>query len=107
MSEVLRADIFFFITGIAVIIFTFFLCIVLYHLIKILKAIRRIIDRVEAGTATLTDDIERLRTYVVEESFMSRFFRGASERSNDTETKARRAAPKKSKSELRIKNENN
>ena len=105
MSEVLHANIFFFITGIAVIVFTFMLSIALFHLIKILKAVRRIIDRVEAGTATITEDIDRLRTYVVEESFLSRFFRGRSRQTSEDEEKARPVSPKSDKSERKQKTE--
>ncbi len=106
MSEVLQANIFFFITGIAVIVFSLLLSIALYHLIKILKAVRRIVDRVEAGTETITEDIDRLRTYIMEESFLSRFFRGARQEREEEEPKSRRGkTDRKSKSELRIKSE--
>ncbi len=105
MSEVLQANIFFFITGIAVIVFTLLLSIALYHLIKILMAVRRIVDRIEEGTETIGDDIERLRTYVVEESFLSRFFKGARKGRDEEEPKTRRPkSERKQKSELRIKN---
>ncbi len=105
MSEVLHANVFFFITGIAVIVFTFIACIALYHLIRIFTAIRRIIDRVEAGTETITEDIERLRTYVVEESFLSRFF-GGRDQAEKADGKNRKTSPKaKLKTELRIRNE--
>jgi len=48
MSEVLQANIFFFITSVAVILFTLLLCIALYHVVKILKSIRRVMEKVEA-----------------------------------------------------------
>lgn len=108
MSEVLHANIFFLVTGIAVIVFTFLLCIALYHLIKILTVVRRIVDRVEAGTETITEDIERLRTYVVEESFLARFFKGARQAREEHESAARKSAGKvdrKAKTEIRIKNQ--
>jgi hypothetical protein len=106
MSEVLQANIFFFITGIAVIVFTLLLSIALYHLIKILTAVRRIVDRIEEGTETISDDIERLRTYVMEESFLSRFFKGARQGRDEEEPKTRRTkSERKPKTELRIKNE--
>ena len=89
MDEVLHANIFFFITGIAVIVFTLLLSVALYHLIKILKTVRRIADRVEEGTMTIADDIEQLRTYVVEESFLARFLGGMRKR---TETPGRHCA---------------
>lgn len=113
MEEVLHANIFFFITGIAVIVFTFVSTIALYHLIKILKSVRRIVDRVEMGAETIVDDIEQLRTYVIEESFLSRFFRAALARKDvrEDESRSRRTHPKaekqdrKPKTELKIKHE--
>jgi predicted Holliday junction resolvase-like endonuclease len=115
MSEVLHANIFFFITGIAVIVFTFLLSIALFHLIKILKTVRRIVDRVEEGTATIAEDLENLRTYVVEESFLSRFLKGVmskrNEKQEEEETLSRRTPlrslkpERKLKTELKIKNE--
>ncbi len=107
MSEVLQANLFFLITGIAVIVFTFIACIALYHLIRIFTAVRRIMDRVEAGTETITEDIERLRTYVVEESFLSRFFSVRSRDEKTEDAKGRKTPTKggRSKTELRIRNE--
>ncbi len=116
MSEVLHANIFFFITGIAVIVFTFLLSIALFHFIKILKAVRRIVDRIEAGTETIAEDIEQLRTYVVEESFLSRFLKmagiGGKKREAPKEESLARRTPiralkpdRKPKTELKIKNE--
>ena len=72
MNEVLHANIFFFITGVAVIIFTFVLCIFLYHLIRILKSIRRVMDRIEAGSEVIAKDMQDIRTYVTEDNFIIR-----------------------------------
>lgn len=113
MDEVLHANIFFFITGIAVIVFTLLLSILLFHLITFIKTLQRIADRVEAGTATLAEDFENLRTYVTEESFLSRFFRGTGRKQEapKEESLARRTPlralkpERKPKTELKIKNE--
>lgn len=64
MNEVLHANIFFFITSIAVIIATLLVCIALYHGIKILQAIRRIVERVDASSEMIVEDVEQLRSYV-------------------------------------------
>lgn len=61
MSEVLHANIFFVITSVAVVLFTLLVCVLLYHLIKIVKSIRRIVERVEVGSEVLADDIEHIR----------------------------------------------
>lgn len=76
MSEILEANIFFFITGISVIIFTLILSIALYHLIKILKSLRRVMDRVEAGSEVIAADIEGIRSYFAERSLFARFLDG-------------------------------
>lgn len=73
MSEILEANIFFFITGIAVIIFTILLSVLLYHLIKILRSLRRVVDRIEAGSEVLANDIEQVREYFTERSLFARF----------------------------------
>lgn len=62
MSEILHANIFFVITSIAVVLFTLLVCVLMYHLIKIVRAIRRIVERVEAGSEVLADDIDHIRS---------------------------------------------
>ncbi len=71
MSEVLYTNVFFIITSIAVILFTVLLCIALYFVIKILRTVRKIIDRVDSGSETIADDIAQLRSYVAEGSLFS------------------------------------
>jgi hypothetical protein len=107
MSEVLQANVFFFITGIAVIVFTALLCVALYHLIKILKSVRRVMDRIEAGSEMIADDFAHIRAYFAEESILSRIIRkifgGDSPRSGrEKRSGAAKAGPK---AELKIKNE--
>ena len=61
MTEVLQANIFFMITSVAVILFTLLVCVLLYHLIKIVKLIRKIVERVETGSEVLAEDIDNIR----------------------------------------------
>lgn len=61
MTETLHANIFFLITSVAVVLFTLLACIVLYHVIKIVRSVRRIVDRIEAGSESVLDDINELR----------------------------------------------
>ena len=61
MSEVLHANIFFVIASVATVLFTLLLCVLLYHVIKIVRAIRRIVERVETGSEALAGDLEELR----------------------------------------------
>lgn len=62
MNEVLLTNIFFGITAFAFILFTIIVSVLLYHLIKIAKAVRRIVDRVEAGSEVLAEDLDNIRS---------------------------------------------
>lgn len=61
MNEVLHANIFFVITSVAVVFFTILTCILLYQVIKIVKSVRRIVERVESGSEVLAEDLEEIR----------------------------------------------
>lgn len=79
MTEVLHANIFFLIASIGVVMFTILVCIALYHVVRILRSIRTIIQRVEDGSETLAEDVSQLRSYVVSGSLFSQiigFFMG-------------------------------
>lgn len=71
MSEVLQANIFFAIASIAFVIATLFVCVILYHIIKLIQSIRRIIDRIDESSEVIADDVAQLRTYVQEGTFVS------------------------------------
>ena len=88
MSEVLHANVFFFITGIAVIVFTSLLCVVLFQSIRILQSIRRIMLRVEHTTNTFGDDIERIRDHMASGGVIGKlihFLFGVQKRNEDSE----------------------
>ena len=61
MTEVLHANIFFIIASVATVCFCLMVCILLYHVIKIVRSIRRIVERVEQGSEALASDVEELR----------------------------------------------
>ena len=67
----MQANIFFLITGIAVVIFTLLLCILLYHVIKIVRSVRKIVDRIEEGSEVIAEDLFQLRKYFAENSIIS------------------------------------
>ncbi len=71
MSEMLQANIFFGITSVAVVVATLFVCIILYQIIKLLKSIRRIVDRIDEGSEIIAEDVSQLRAYVTEGSLVS------------------------------------
>lgn len=74
MSEVLQANIFFLITGLAVTIFTLFLCIGMVHVIKLLQSIRRIVARIEEGAEVLGDDVQKFRAHMSGGGVVRKFF---------------------------------
>ena len=76
MTEVLQTNIFFFVTGIAVIVFTALLSVALYQLIRILKSVRRVMDRIEAGSEVIASDMEQFREFFLERSVFSRILGG-------------------------------
>jgi len=90
MTEVLHANIFFFITSVAVVLFTLLLCILLYHLIKIVRSVQRIVERVEAGSEVIAEDLEHIRsslnpTWIIQ--FIMSMIPGAKPRSRRRKTK--------------------
>lgn len=74
MNEILHANIFFIIASIATVCFGVLICIALYHLIKIMKSIRKIAERVEAGSEVLVEDIEAMRSFIMDGGIFSRIF---------------------------------
>jgi hypothetical protein len=61
MSDLLKSDIFFFVSTIAVIILTVLLIIALVYLIKILRDARYLADRAKKEGDAILDDVESLR----------------------------------------------
>ena len=90
MNEILHANIFFVIASVATVIFCIMVCVILYHVIKITKSIRSIVERVEAGSEAIAGDIEQVREYVSSGRLFSRiikFFMGASNVTKKRRTK--------------------
>jgi hypothetical protein len=83
MNEVLHANIFFLIASIATIIFSILACFILYQVIKIAKAVRSILERIEAGSEKIAEDVAHVRSLVSNGGMMSRvitFIVGATRR---------------------------
>lgn len=75
MSEVLHANIFFFIASLGVVLFIILTSIILYQVIKIAIAVRRLVERIEAGSEALAADMISVREYVTEKgTFFSQLF---------------------------------
>ncbi len=71
MTEVLQANLFFFITAVSVVVFTVFLCVAMYFVIKILRSVNNITERIDEGSETIAEDIKQLRNYVAQGSLIS------------------------------------
>jgi hypothetical protein len=64
MNEVLHANIFFFIASAATVIFCLFICFILYHVYKIARSVRRIVERIEAGSELIAEDVAFVRSFM-------------------------------------------
>ncbi len=61
MGEVLLTNIFFFITAASVIVLTVFVSIAFFHVIKIIRSIRNIVERIDQGSEVLAEDLHAAR----------------------------------------------
>jgi hypothetical protein len=64
MNEVLHANIFFFIASIATLVFCIFVCLILFHVYKITRSIRKIIERIEEGSENIAEDVASVRSFM-------------------------------------------
>jgi hypothetical protein len=71
MSEVLQANVFFFIASIATVVFCILVSLVLYQVYKIVKAVRAIMERIEAASEVMAEDVTRVRELVANNGFLS------------------------------------
>lgn len=102
MSEVLHANVFFFITGIAVIIISAVLCVLLYHLIRALRSIRRILSRIEHGTEVVAEDLQGIRAQFKRGGLIGGLLSVLGSFRNVTSEKEKPAKKSKKKAELKI-----
>lgn len=61
MNEILHANIFFIIASVGVVVFIILTTLILYQLYKVVRSVRRIVDRVDHGTEVLVEDIDDIR----------------------------------------------
>ena len=72
MNEVLHANIFFIIASIATVVFCILISIILYHLLKIVRSIRSIVERIEAGSEVIAQDVAHVRELVASGGIIAR-----------------------------------
>jgi predicted Holliday junction resolvase-like endonuclease len=61
MNSLLKSDIFFFITSVAVVLLTVLLCILVFYLIKVSKDIKYISQKAKSEADNVLNDISELR----------------------------------------------
>jgi len=71
MSEVLHANVFFIIASVGTVVFIIMVSVALYQVVKILRSVRSIVERVEVGSETILEDVSQLRSYVISGSLFS------------------------------------
>ncbi len=64
MNEILHANIFFVIASVATVLFCVFVCFILYHAYKIVRSLRRIVERIEEGSEVIADDVAFVRNFM-------------------------------------------
>ena len=72
METLTNADIFFIIASIGTILFMVLVGVVLYQVIKILRLVRTILERVEVGSDRLARDLDHLRAVIAHGGIISR-----------------------------------
>ena len=72
MNEILLANLFFIITGSAVLVVAAFVCVACYHAIRIEKSERSFLKQVEIGAEVLMEDAKAFRERVAESGFFGR-----------------------------------
>ena len=72
MNEVLHANIFFVIASLATVVFCILISLVLYQVFKIVRSLRTIIERIEAGSELIAEDAARIREAVSNGGFFTR-----------------------------------
>lgn len=74
MNEILHANIFFIIASVATVIFCIFTCVILFHLIKIMRSLRSIIERIEKASEIVAEDVSQVRALIANGGIFSRIF---------------------------------
>lgn len=95
MNEVLLANVFFIITGLAILVVAAFLSVLVYYLIRIARTMRTIMDRVESTTELFVDDARHIRDQIANGAITARLL--AMVMQAITHVRPKRRAPRKKK----------
>lgn len=64
MDEILHANIFFIIASVATVVFCIIVSLIFWQVLKIAKSLRKIIERIEAGSEQIAEDAAHMRQFV-------------------------------------------
>jgi Na+/H+ antiporter NhaD/arsenite permease-like protein len=64
MSEVLQANIFFYIASVATVVFCIVVTMILFQMYKIMKVFRSILERIDSASETMAEDAAHIRKLV-------------------------------------------
>jgi hypothetical protein len=78
VSEVLQTNVFFIITSIAVVVVTVLFSVALYYVIRILRAVRDIAERLREGSEVIAEDVATVREGIVTGRFFTDVVKRAS-----------------------------
>jgi len=72
MNEILHANVFFIIASIATLVFSVIVSLVLYQVLNMVKSLRRILDRIEAASEQVADDVAHARSLLYNGGMIAR-----------------------------------
>jgi hypothetical protein len=83
MNEILHANVFFIIASLATLVFTMFVSVILYQIYKLVRTLRRILERIELGSEQMAIDLQHARQMLAGGGMLGRvlgFFAGRNRR---------------------------
>lgn len=72
MEDILHANIFFVITSVATVIFCIIVSLILWQVLKIVKSVRRITERIEVASEQIAEDAANVRHFVAQGGVFSK-----------------------------------
>jgi hypothetical protein len=64
MSEVLQANIFFYIASVATVVFCIVVTMILFQFYKVMKTVRSILERIDSASEVMAEDVAHVRKLV-------------------------------------------
>ncbi len=64
MSEVLQANIFFYIASLATVVFCIVVTMILFQIYKIMKSVRSIVERINSASDMVAEDVAQVRKFI-------------------------------------------